>query len=131
MPAAHVSINSANRITPPAAGCFPETLTPAANAIRLPTPTSAAIPAPIVTASGRSPGASGSSAARTAALRSSERFGVGLLAGAGSLRRLETVGAPGPFPRRPRLRLRCPNVGLAAIVLARDRRAELVRYGPR
>src|SRR4051794_40642861 len=56
-------------------GRLPSMVSPAAKAMRLPTPSTSATTAATVTAPGRSPGASGSSLARASALRCSEREG--------------------------------------------------------
>src|SRR5579871_5527136 len=91
MPQAATSIRIENPITPPApAWALPTLNLPLiSTAARSPPPISSAISAEILIVHGRSPGSSGASVARTAALRASERLGGGVVA------ELRGVGAGG------------------------------------
>ncbi len=112
MPTAHTSINTEKRITPPAPAWAPPTLNwpSMITATISPPPISTAISTAILSDQGRSPGSSGVSVARTAALRSSDvRRGRGAWAGAASGacggRGAVATGADPGGRRRPRLRL--------------------------
>src|SRR5947209_10840984 len=110
MPTAQTSIRTENRITPLApAWALPTLKRPLmSTATRSPAPISRAITAAILSDQGRSPGASGASVARTAALRASERLGR---AGSGVPAGRGRFAAPA-VRRRLRLRLRCANAHL-------------------
>src|SRR6185437_16804751 len=77
MPQATKPISTACPKTGPTAGRVPLIFTPAAKATMLPMARTSATIAAAVTQGGRSPGASGSSAARARSLRSSERLDMG------------------------------------------------------
>src|SRR5947209_10074847 len=110
MPTAQISIRTENRITPLGpAWALPTLKRPLMSTVtRSPAPISRAISEAILSDQGRSPGASGASVARTAALRSSERLGW---AGPGVPSGRGRVPAP-ELRRRLRLRLRCANAHL-------------------
>src|ERR1700734_803541 len=99
MPQADRSINAENRITPLAPACALPTLNLPlmATATRSPPPMNTAIAAAIFRAQGRSPGASGVSVARMAALRASVRLGGAdggaVAVGAAAVGVASTVGA--------------------------------------
>src|ERR1700734_3446457 len=84
MPTAHTSISTEKTITPPApAWALPTLNDPLTiTATRSPPPIRTAIAAAIFSDQGRSPGSSGVSVARTAALRASDRL-AGLPSGGG------------------------------------------------
>src|SRR6185437_8922953 len=128
MPQATKPISTACPKTGPTAGRVPLIFTPAAKATMLPMARTSATIAAAVTQGGRSPGASGSSAARARSLRSSERLDMGrhqrrpLGAGSGDVRHVAGVdpadGEEGPLAR---------HLGGVAHQLEADRRAPRLR----
>src|SRR5579884_1689974 len=100
IPIAHASITTEKTMMPPGDGCFPAIFAPAAHRTMLLTDARPVRITPARIGHGRSPSPSGTSAARAAALRSSERARYAATAGCSGLARGRS---------RLRLRLRCAN----------------------
>src|SRR6188472_340780 len=132
---AATSITAGKASAPAVEGCLPPTFQPAIQTTTLAIAIAAATIAAIVIASGRSPGASGSSCARIAASRSSPRSrrGAGRAPVSPAVLRAGLVPFGEGVGRAPgrRLRLRCANGSLQLHAQRARRRLGIGRLGER